>query len=125
MIRSRAHRRFVAWLAIAAMWLMIVAPAVSRTLPAAWSMPDLGAWCGDHNTNPTHPSSPQPHDFVLEKCGYCGLLSDSPTLTGAAWHPPILPPVVAMPHGRVIALPGMRHSELAAAPRGPPAFVHA
>ncbi len=123
MIRSRAHRRFVAWLAMAAMWLTIVAPVVSQTLSSSRSTPALGASCDGHADDMTHPSPP--HGHLMEQCGYCGLLSHSPTLTGAVWLPHLLPPAVDLPHGIPKALPWMRDTLLAAAPRGPPVFVSA
>jgi Protein of unknown function (DUF2946). len=108
---------------MAAMWLTIVAPVVSQTLPSSRSTPAHGASCGGHAGDVTHPSSP--HSHLMEKCGYCGLLSHSPTLTGAVWLPQLLPPVIALPHDFPKALPWMRNTLLAAAPRGPPAFVSA
>jgi len=118
--RSRTHRRFVAWLAIAAIWLTIVAPVISQTLPAAWALPDLGPWCGGHAYDTTTPSAPSTPDHLLDKCGYCGLLSESPTLASVAWLPTVLPPLAAMPPFETVAPPWTRLSSLAAAPRGPP-----
>lgn len=73
----------------------------------------------------THPSALLPHGHPMEKCGYCGLLSHSPTLTGAAWLPHLLPRAVALPHVIPEALPWMRNAPLTAAPRGPPVFASA
>jgi len=110
---------------MAAMWLTIVVPVVSQTLPSLRSTSAPGASCGGHSDDMTHPSSPPPHGHPMEKCGYCGLLSHSPTLTGTAWLPHLLPPVVALPHSIPKTLPWTRHTPLAAAPRGPPVFVSA
>ncbi|WP_267224524.1 DUF2946 domain-containing protein [Dyella silvae] len=123
MSRSRVRRRWVAWLALAAMWLAIAAPVISQTLPTAWAMPDLGPWCGGHAYDATSPSTP-PHDHLLEKCAYCGLLSESPTLTSTAWLPALLPLMTAMPPFETVAPPWTHLSPLAAAPRGPPGFAH-
>ncbi|SFS17807.1 Protein of unknown function [Dyella sp. OK004] len=123
-IRWHTHRRWIAWLAIAAMWLTIVAPVISQTVLPATHAPAMhhGAGCGKH-AEQTPPLSP-PHDHALEKCGYCGLLGYSPMLPGAIWLPPILPPVAAVPANLPRALPATRLATLAAAPRGPPAFAH-
>ncbi|WP_430390073.1 DUF2946 domain-containing protein [Dyella sp. 20L07] len=124
--RSRTPRRFVAWLAVAAMWLLVAAPTVSRTLPSAWSWPDLGAWCTGHGLSDQHPAAPSsPDDPALhaDKCDYCALLGHSPLLTGGAsavsvttWLPPLAPAVRI--NSQWYALP-----LLSANPRGPPSFL--
>jgi len=107
------------------MWLIIAAPVISQSLSPSAATSHLGHGHGGHVHAMGHPSSPPPHDHLLEKCGYCGLLGTSPTLMGAVWLPSILPPVAAMPLFHPVRLPWVRSSSLAAAPRGPPVFVHA
>jgi hypothetical protein len=118
--RKATHRRFVAWLAIAAIWLTIVAPVVSQTLSAEQSWPDLGAWCTDHGLSDQHPSMPSDPSMHMDKCGYCVLLGHSPLLSGSvsvALQPPLL----------AIRTPSLWASGidvvepiLSANPRGPP-----
>lgn len=101
-----------------ALWLTIVAPVISQTL-AVGSMPGM-ADCESQHAHPEAADS-QPQPSSMEKCGYCGLLGHSPALIGQAVALPC--PAPARWHG-VISLPARlptEYSELAAAPRGPPA----
>ncbi|SFS16493.1 Protein of unknown function [Dyella sp. OK004] len=125
MIRLRTQRRFVAWLAMAAIWLTIVAPVISQTLPTAGPMPGMGMMCGEHVEHAGHPASPHPHVPSMEHCGYCSLLSHTPVLSGAIWLPSVLPQNTYIPVLWRGAPAFSRHSPLAAAPRGPPGFVNA
>lgn len=115
------HRgRPVAWLAIVALWLTIVAPVVSQTLANPLdSLISIGA-CGIH-----HPDGTQtpPSGHLLEKCGYCGLLAGHSILPDGA--PAVVPPLLRLGLLPVAALPPERGSAilLAAAPRGPPVIL--
>lgn len=117
----RRPRRPIAWLAIVALWLTIVAPVVSQTLATSPldALVSIG-WCGPHHDDGT-PSPPAGH--LLEKCGYCGLLSGHSILPDA---PPLLS-AGPSPSGRWLAMPEppARSSIvlLAAEPRGPPRAV--
>ncbi|WP_199098808.1 DUF2946 domain-containing protein [Dyella sp. ASV21] len=118
-----ASRRWVAWLALAAMWLLVVAPTLSRAMPPSWIAPDLGAWCTGHGLSTHHPGGPSaPGDpgEHLDRCGYCVLLGHSPLLTSgvilitaAAALPPSAPLAQPSTHGHARLLLGAR-------PRGPP-----
>lgn len=128
LIGKPGHRKWVAWLAMFAMWLTIVAPVVSQTIAAASWSPDLGGWCDGHAGLVNHPAPHQtdPHAPTTDKCGYCGLLGHSPTLAGTSWQP-LLP---VWQDASTLAAPPTRKAHitrvlLAAAPRGPPAFSHA
>ncbi len=77
----RTPRRFVAWLAIVALWLTIVAPVVSQTLASPLDALVSIGWCGTHHDDGKQ--SP-PAGYPLEKCGYCGLLSGHSILPDAA-----------------------------------------
>lgn len=120
---SIAHRQRgpVAWLAIVALWLTIVAPVVSQTLASPLDALVSIGWCGTHHDDGTQ-SPPSGH--LLEKCGYCGLLSGHSILPDAApalaAHSALTGPRLAMPpppaRGGIVLL--------AAEPRGPPARVH-
>lgn len=122
--RSNTRRRFVTWLAMAALWLLVVAPTVSQTLSSLSSWPDLGAWCtghglSDQHSSPSTPDHPGPH---TDKCGYCVLLGHSPLLGGGGLAISIVAPVpAARPTAGTVhrwyALP-----LLSAHPRGPPSI---
>lgn len=120
MARKSAHQRFVAWLAMAALWLTIVAPVVSRTLPDAQSMPDLGAWCTSHGLSDHHPPAPSAPPMHMDDCGYCTLLGHSPLVSSHAivFLAPPSPPAPSL----VPWATGARYVEpvLSANPRGPP-----
>ena len=116
------QRRPIAWLAIVALWLTIVAPVVSQTLASPLDALVSIGWCGTHHDDGTQ-SPPAGH--LLEKCGYCGLLSGHSILPDA---PPSLPAAPTL-YGlwRAMPEPPARGSIvlLAADPRGPPVFAHA
>lgn len=118
----RRQRGFVAWLAIVALWLTIVAPVVSQTLANPLdSLISIGA-CGVH-----HPDGTQtpPTGPLLEKCGYCGLMAGHSMLPDAT--PPVVP-ALDLDHTRLAVGKLPQRSQvvlLAAAPRGPPLIAHA
>jgi hypothetical protein len=140
LIRRRTSRRFVAWLAIAAMWLLLGAPTVSRVLlppsaggMAVWSQPsDAHASMGDMSDMPgmSHmpgmpgmPDSPGDPTQHMDHCGYCALLSHTPLLSGgvaalllAAPLPAAMPAMSASPSWHAQPL-------LSANPRGPPSIL--
>jgi|SRR5579859_777000 len=123
LIRRGAPRRFVAWLAIAAVWLLVAAPTISRSLPSAWSWPDLGAWCTGHGLSDQHPSAPGDPALHLDQCGYCALLAHDPLLAGGTLAVPLAaglsapaPVTHAEPYWRALPL-------LSAHPRGPPSIL--
>lgn len=101
------------------MWLLVVSPTISRTLPTPMAMPGTEAAC-EHTADHHHPSMPDDPDSHSDKCGYCVLLGHTPLLAGAApvlslaTHWPVMP---AVQHGAP-----SRHASprLSADPRGPP-----
>jgi hypothetical protein len=117
--QSRARRRpgFVAWLAIVALWLTIVAPVVSQVVSDPLdSLISIGA-CGVHHADGTQTP---PTGHPLEKCGYCGLLAGHSIVPDAV--PTLLSGVVPA-HLWASALHSSSRGTivlLAAAPRGPP-----
>jgi len=121
-LRKLKHRRWMAWLAMAAMWLTIVAPVVSRVLPDAQMSPALGAWCTGHGLSNQHLSSPSDPASSLDHCGYCTLLGHSPLVSGDAivFSPPALP-AAAAPLLWVFRASYVE-PVLSASPRGPPAL---
>ena len=120
--RRTTQRSWVAWLAMVALWLTIVAPVISQAMPSAPSF-DLGAWCTGHGLSDQHPATPGDPLAHTDKCGYCGLLGHSPLLPGVAnltlasvdllAQAPVLATVTAEPAPRL----------LSAHPRGPPALI--
>lgn len=117
----RRQRRPIAWLAIVALWLTIVAPVVSQTLASPLDALVSIGWCGTHHDDGTQ-SPPAGH--LLEKCGYCGLLSGHSLLPAAA---PVLLPGTLLPGPRLaMPMPLARGTIvlLAAEPRGPPVTTH-
>ncbi|BBD79460.1 DUF2946 family protein [Aerosticca soli] len=122
MFRRRTTRRFVAWLAIAALWLLAAAPTFSRVLDVAPDWPELGAWCTSHGLDLHHPDAPS-DPAHLDACGYCTLCSHSPLLDApiVALPTPPLPamsvPLVDRQAGPPTVL------VLAARPRGPPLLI--
>ncbi|HET6431015.1 DUF2946 domain-containing protein [Dyella sp.] len=121
MSTARRPRRLTAWLAIVALWLTIAAPVVSQTLASPLDALVSIGWCGTHHDDGT-PSPPAGH--LLEKCGYCGLLSGHSLLPDA---PPSLASGLPL-SGLWLAMPApparSRIVLLAARPRGPPVPVH-
>lgn len=120
LIRRRTAHRWVTWLAIAAVWLLVAAPTVSRSLSAMDAWPELGAWCTGHGLDEHHPSSPDAPALHTDECGYCALLGHSPVLTGhmAAPIAAAMLPAIAPIHES--AWQGDSLPLLSAKPRGPP-----
>jgi hypothetical protein len=123
-LRKLRHKRCIAWLAMVAMWLTIVAPVVSRVLPDSQMSPALGAWCTGHVLSNQHPSSPSDPTSSLDHCGYCTLLGHSPLVSGDAivFSPPALPAAVVLQSWVFRA--SYTEPVLSANPRGPPLLRH-
>jgi hypothetical protein len=119
----------VAWLGLLAVWLTIVAPVVSRTMPAAAAVPDLGAWCEAHAGHHMHGGHAghgmpgHPDDDGLDCCGYCALLGHTPALAGAAFAFALAAPPAVAPAPLPAFVPVAAAERLGPPPRGPPAFV--
>ncbi|HKT30237.1 DUF2946 domain-containing protein [Dyella sp.] len=132
MLKRSAQHRFVAWLALAAMALIVLMPVISRAMPMDMAMGDMApstidAGCALHGAHadhhhqhgmPEHPDDPTAH------CGYCVLFSHMPVVGFDT--PLILPPVhlaSATPH---TALPFNVPAAppLSAQPRGPPLIIN-
>lgn len=119
--RKRAQRGLFAWLAIAALGLLLVAPTVSRTLAAMSPALTADAPGMGHGSSDTHPAAHQdpaaPHP--MDACGYCTLMSHSPAVTAVAMAsltalPASLPVMALLPQRAPQLLP------LDTRPRGPP-----
>ncbi|WP_199100508.1 DUF2946 family protein [Dyella sp. ASV21] len=116
--RGRVQRSAVAWLALWALCLLLVAPSVSRLHMAAGMPSGMGAMCGDHGHAP--PSTDPHHADALDACGYCVLIGHSPLLGGS-----IVFTVAALPGAPIKAFDDHQDASLAVArkqpARGPPA----
>jgi len=113
-------RHYVAWLAMLAMALIVVMPAISRVMPMGGAMPGMDAACAQHMAGSKHPGAPDSPSDPTAKCGYCVLLHHLPVLpTGA--QPRLLP---ALPSQSAPALARVDDAYvlpiLSARPRGPP-----
>lgn len=118
----RARRRALgSWLALAALGLLLFAPTVSRTLQA-FAAPPAQLDCSHGMRGHAGMPMPMPagsHDHVLDACGYCSLLHDSPALPWAvATLPPAPPARAASGPCRLPRPPILRPLEVCS--RGPP-----
>jgi hypothetical protein len=112
-LRHKAKRQPIAWLAWLAMALLFVAPLVSRVLPTSGSMAHAMVDAG-------HASRPDGAQNPMDCCGYCVLLGQQSLLaTCVILH--LLPPApreaVVVAHQPPSPEPPAR---LWASPRGPP-----
>lgn len=147
MIRRRTSPRLVAWLAVAAMWLLAAAPTVSRVLPALVSQ-DMAAHAGhvagmDHASMPgmddmsgmadmpgmVHmagmPGMPEmPNDPAqhLDHCAYCTMLAHTPLLSGAVLALLLAAPLPAVAPVARSSIAWHAQPVLSAHPRGPPSI---
>ena len=125
MSRGGTLHRCVAWLALAAMVLLTVMPAVSRSMPMSTGMGGMDAGCVTKVGNHAHPDIPSSPDDPTTKCGYCILLAHTPFVgMGALFlHLPPLRP--ASPLNAVASQSAPFARLLSARPRGPPSRVNA
>ena len=120
MLQRKPSRQLVAWLALLAIALIVVMPAVSRVMPMSASMPGMGASCPEHQAGTKHPDSPSSPSDPTDKCGYCVLLNHAPLLaSGKVLH---LLPVAPNPAVPIVARADDAYASpiLSANPRGPP-----
>ncbi|MDE2308783.1 MAG: DUF2946 domain-containing protein [Xanthomonadaceae bacterium] len=102
------------------MWLTVVVPVVSRSMPSGMGPMGSGFRGASHGLGLQHPSAPSDPSATLDKCGYCGLFCHSPLVAGEAL--PAVPSLaLSAPLPLVAAVPvGPRPRWLSAPPRGPP-----
>lgn len=127
MIRRAALHRCAAWLALAAVALVVMMPVVFRFLPAGAGMPSMGGDRAIGMRHGGHPAPARPGDpgDSMAWCGYCTLLNHTPVAGSGLpfFHVPALRPAspldaVATPNASLARL-------LTARPHGPPAHVSA
>lgn len=129
-LRRSARRPLVTWLAWLAMAFIVVAPMVSRVLPASAPMHGMasmhhmmGSDCSHAMAGAGHSAMPCEPSDTTDRCGYCVLL-DQQSLLGTY---SVLYLLAAPP--RILALTAFRTPEartaprLSARPRGPPALA--
>ncbi|MFC5583179.1 DUF2946 domain-containing protein [Rhodanobacter terrae] len=120
--RHKAFRQVVSWLALLAMALVVVMPAVSRVMPMTASMPSMQGMaeaCPQRTGEEKHPAPGHPAD-PTDRCGYCVLFGHQSIL--ASSH--VLHLLPAAPGAaESTPLPVRRKDatrRLSADPRGPP-----
>ena len=130
----QTHRRFIALLAITALWLLVAAPVISQIAQSRASYSEPGTHCDGMAGMADHASMAMPehggkahgdHGDSMAACGYCGLFAHATTVPGAVYVAMFVP---ATPHWAVPVpaspLP-FTPRLLDAAPRGPPVALHA
>jgi hypothetical protein len=129
-LKRSAQQRFVAWLALAAMALIVLMPAISRSMPMDGPMPGLSSnvddGCALHDEHAHHHQHGMPGhpDDPTARCGYCVLLSHMPVVGFGA--PAALPPMSLASFAPATALPRLAPAApwLIAHPRGPPLLAN-
>lgn len=130
MLKRAAQQRFVAWLALAAMALIVLMPAISRSMPMDHAMMGMPSTMDDGHAEHAmhahhhHAGVPDHPDDPTARCGYCVLLSHMPALGFDA--PIFLPAVYLATFTLRTALPRNVPAAplLSAHPRGPPLLVN-
>lgn len=124
MIRRATLHRCVAWLALAAMALIMLMPVVSRSIPVANALAGMGVGCAMNAGQHSHPSAPGYPDDPTAKCGYCTLLNHTPVVGGglAIVHLAMVRP--ASPVNATTSRSAPFARLLSASPRGPPSRVN-
>ena len=128
MLKRKAQQRFVAWLALAAMALIVLMPVVSRVVTADVPMMGMSMSMGtgmhmDHADH-AHPGMPAHPDDPTACCAYCVLLTHTPVVGMglavllAPLDLPALSPQTAQLRSAAPAL------LLSARPRGPPLLAN-
>jgi len=121
-LKRAAQQRFVAWMALAAMALLVLMPVLSRTMPVAAPMLGMMTDCGMDmgHAGHGHPGMPGHPDDPTARCAYCVLLTHTPVVglsvavLLAPANLPALSPQTILPRNTASTL------LLSARPRGPP-----
>jgi len=119
MIHGRARRKNIAWLAMLAMCLLVVAPSLSRILSSPSMPTSMDEMCSTHEHDAAHDTKDHRHADAMDACGYCVLVSHGTALGGTvAFSVPPLPvaPAATQLHGRRITIVRVWHQPA----RGPP-----
>nr|WP_233175457.1 DUF2946 domain-containing protein [Dyella sp. ASV24] len=122
MDRGRARRKLIAWLALLATCLLVVAPSVSRVAMAAPMAMSMEAMCGESQHAAPHSSRDHHHADVFDACAYCALVSHGTISSGVlAFFVPVIPSAdlaasTTLPIGRALLV--QRRPA-----RGPPSWL--
>jgi hypothetical protein len=124
-LKRAAHQRFVAWLALAAMALLVLMPVLSRSMPVDAPMMGMDAGCSMGMEHAAHQHGMPGHpDDPTARCGYCVLLTHTPVvamgvaLLLAPADLPTLSPQTFQPRS------ASNVPLLSASPRGPPLLAN-
>jgi hypothetical protein len=126
-LKRAAQQRYVAWLALAAMALIVLMPVFSRAMPGDMPMMGMNTGCNmddmghaDHQ----YPGMPGHPDDPTARCAYCALLTHSPVV-GLGFAVLLAPLDLPAPSPQTThprsAVPAPL---LSARPRGPPLLVN-
>jgi hypothetical protein len=121
-LRHKTRRQPIAWLAWLAMALLVVAPLVSRVLPAQAPMTHtmVGGDCAHGTVHAGHPCRHAGTQDPTDCCGYCVLLGQQ-SLLAASLLPHLLPAAPREAVAVAYRVPSPEHrGRLWARPRGPP-----
>jgi hypothetical protein len=119
-LRRGTSRRVITWLAMLAMLLIVVMPAISRVMPMPHAMAGMAEPCPLHMAAMAHPAAPDKPADSTDRCAYCVLLDHQSMLaSGKLVH------VLAAPPAVMVATPPIARGAttvplLSADPRGPP-----
>jgi hypothetical protein len=129
-IRRATFHRYVAWLALAGMALLMVMPVVSRSMSVDNAMPgmagmDMDAGCAMNAGHHSQSGVPGYPDDPTAKCGYCTFLAHTPVvgMGGLLLHLSALGPI--SPPSATVSQAAPFARLLSARPRGPPSRVNA
>ena len=102
------------------MLLIVVMPAISRSMPLTGPLPALDDGCPYHAAESRHPAAPDGPAAATDRCGYCVLFNHHALLaSGKVLH---LLPRAPSPGVPVLAMADDAYAWpiLSAHPRGPP-----
>jgi hypothetical protein len=130
-LKRATHQRVVAWLALAAMALIVLMPVMSRSMSMPMmsdvAMAGMDPGCpmaAGHASHHHHHGTPCTPDDPTAKCAYCIMLVHTPVAgLGSA-------PLLATLHLPALAPQSISHRTepfapiLSARPRGPPSFAN-
>lgn len=117
-LSAAARRRFSVWLALLAMWLVVVVPVASQLMAAArTATPDTASILCSATAAQEPAASSHLHTDRLAACGYCTLLAHQPAMPAT---PAATLAFVAITVALTDALPTAQHVPAAAFPSGRP-----
>jgi hypothetical protein len=130
-LKRAAQQQYVAWLALAAMALIVLMPVFSRAMPGDMPMMGMNTGCGMDmahmdmgHANHLHPGMPGHPDDPTARCSYCALLTHSPV--ASLGFAVLLAPIdLPTPAPQTLQPPSTVSAPLLSArPRGPPLLAN-